>query len=200
MHQTMKAVMQEGYGAPDEVLSVRDVAIPVVSASSVLVRVRAALVHADVWHVVTGTPRAFRLATGLRKPRQPIPGTDLAGRVEAVGQHVTRFAQGDEVFGMSVEYGNGGSFAEYAVVQERLLAQKPAQVTFEQAASVPTPGSRTLMMGGFHRVKAGDSVLINGAGGCIGCIAVQLAKHAGDRRRSHREARDDAAAWRKRGR
>jgi NADPH:quinone reductase-like Zn-dependent oxidoreductase len=175
----VKAVVQRAYGAFDQVLEVQEIGEPVVRDTDVLVRVRAALVHADVWHTVTGTPYVFRLATGLRTPRRPVPGTDLAGDVVATGRQVTRFRPGDEVFGMAVEYGSGGAFAEFAAVPERLLVRKPSNVTFEQAASVPTPGSRALILGGLDRLKAGDRVLVNGAGGCVGTIAVQLATAAG---------------------
>jgi NADPH:quinone reductase-like Zn-dependent oxidoreductase len=150
----------------------------------VLVRVHAASVHPDVWHVVTGAPYALRLmGAGLRKPRNRVPGTDLAGRVEVVGRAVTRFRPGDEVLGESVrrhQWQNGGAFAEYACVRETALAVKPQRITFEQAAAVPT--SALIAVRGIRdegRVQPGERVLVNGAGGGVGTFAVQLAKAEG---------------------
>src|SRR5437899_1331233 len=110
----MKAVVQETYGSPDRVLTVRDVPMPAVGAGAVRVRVRAASVHPDVWHVVTGLPYVLRLmGNGVRRPTLQVPGTDLAGVVESVGPGVTRFKPGDEVFGESTSHAwkNGGAFA-----------------------------------------------------------------------------------------
>jgi NADPH:quinone reductase-like Zn-dependent oxidoreductase len=146
--------------------------------------VNAASVHADVWHVVTGRPYVLRLmGAGVRRPRQPIPGTDLAGVVESVGARVTGFRPGDEVFGESItghQWTNGGAFAEYAAVRADNLSFKPANVSFEQAASVPTSGS--LALSGLRdqgRLQAGQKILINGAGGGVGLLAVQIAKAFG---------------------
>src|SRR5262245_38826116 len=139
----MKAVVHEAYGSADQVLKVRDVPVPAVGARDVLVRVRAASVHPDIWHVVTGLPYVLRLmGTGLRRPRFQVPGTDLAGVVDSVGRAITRFKTGDEVFGESTKFAwkNGGAFAEYASVPQDFLSLKPANVTFEQAAVVPTSG------------------------------------------------------------
>lgn len=139
----MRAIVQTGYGPP-EALEVREVDLPPVGEDEVRVRVRATSVHPDIWHVVNGKPRILRLmGAGLRRPKQPIPGTDLAGTVEEVGPKVTRFRPGDEVFGESTrgfQWANGGTFAEYASVPEETLAPKPANVAFEQAAAVPTSG------------------------------------------------------------
>ncbi len=182
----MKAIVQDKYGSPDEVLKLREMEKPVVGDDEVLVRVRAASVHPDVWHVVTGRPYILRLSgSGLRKPKNPTPGTDLAGHVESVGTDVTRFAPGDEVFGESrrgSQWENGGAFAEYASVPQGNLAVKPNRITFEQAAAVPTSGYIALLnlrAGG--QIQPGHSVLINGAGGGVGSIAVQLAKAYGAR-------------------
>jgi NADPH:quinone reductase-like Zn-dependent oxidoreductase len=115
----MKAVVHDTYGAPGQVLSVRDIAMPAVADNDVIVRVRAASVHPDVWHVVTGLPYVLRLmGNGVRRPKFRVPGTDLAGVVDAVGRSVTRFKAGDEVFGESTSFAwkNGGAFAEYAAV------------------------------------------------------------------------------------
>jgi NADPH:quinone reductase-like Zn-dependent oxidoreductase len=177
----MKAVIQSGYGPFEEVLSVQDVARPVPNDAEVLVRVRAASLHPDVWHVVVGYPFVQRLmGNGVLTPK-PIPGTDLAGVVESVGKNVTRFKFGDEVFGECARHGwtNGGAYAEYAAVREDYLALKPSNVSFEQAAAVPTAGTIALNnLGGVVRPKR-QTVLINGAGGCMGPIALQIAKADG---------------------
>jgi NADPH:quinone reductase-like Zn-dependent oxidoreductase len=182
----MRAVVQDRYGAVDEVLHLREVPVPEVADDEVLVRVRAASVHPDVWHVVTGRPYVLRLmGSGVRRPKHRIPGTDLAGRVEAVGRRVTRFRVGDEVFGESHRgflWRNGGTFAEFVAVPEEILELKPSGVTFEQAATLPTAGIiavHNLRYGEW--LRPGQEVLINGAGGGVGSIAVQLAKAAGAR-------------------
>ena len=178
----MKAVVHDTYGDPGEVLEVRDIPTPVMGDTDVLVRVRAASAHPDVWHVVTGTPYLMRLmGSGIRRPKHKVPGSDLAGVVEAVGRRVTRLKPGDEVFGESVSFGwkNGGAFAEYASVPQELLALKPGNVTFEQAAAVPTSGYIALTNVRGAGALAGRSVLINGAGGCVGTLAIQIAKADG---------------------
>jgi len=152
----------------------------------VLVRVHAASVHPDVWHVVSGRPHVLRLmGAGFFKPKNPIPGTDMAGVVEAVGQDVKQFQPGDEVFGEtigSMQWINGGAYAEYVAVAEVRLALKPANVTFEQAASVPTSGYIALLnFGESTQVSPGQEVLVNGAGGGVGALALQLAKAHGAR-------------------
>ena len=122
----MKAIVQEKYGSPGEVLELREVDEPVIEDDEVLVRVHAASVHPDVWHVVRGLPYALRLmGAGLLKPKNRVPGTDVAGHVESVGKHVTQFRQGDEVFGETIkgyQWTNGGAYAEYASVPEGALA------------------------------------------------------------------------------
>jgi NADPH:quinone reductase-like Zn-dependent oxidoreductase len=180
--RSMKAVVHDRYGSPDEVLQVREIAIPAVGDDHVLVRVRAASAHVDVWHVVTGIPYVVRvMGNGVRRPKFQVPGTDLAGVVEAVGRNVTRFTPGDEVFGESVSFGwkNGGTFAEYAAVPQELLALKPSNVTFEQAAAVPTSGYIALINVRGSGPLAGRRVLINGAGGSVGTLATQIAKADG---------------------
>jgi NADPH:quinone reductase-like Zn-dependent oxidoreductase len=179
----VKAIVQERYGAP-EVLELREVDMPAVANDEVLVRVRAASVHADVWHAVRGVPFVLRImGSGLRKPKNPVPGTDLAGRVEAVGGNVTRFRPGDDVFGQTVGanlWGNGGTYAEYAAVAEARLEAKPANLSFEQAAVVPTSGPIAVQgLRDEGRLRNGQRVLINGAGGAVGTFAVQLAKAYG---------------------
>ncbi len=179
----MKAVVQEKYGSPDD-LELREVDKPAVGDDEVLVRVRAASVHPDVWHVVSGRPYVLRLmGAGLFKPKNPIPGTDMAGIVESVGKGVTRFHQGDEVFGETIhvlQWTNGGAFAEYVAVRRDLLALKPDNITFEQAASVPSSGFITLQnLRGASEVLPGKKVLINGAGGGVGSLALQISKAYG---------------------
>ncbi|MBI4294756.1 MAG: NAD(P)-dependent alcohol dehydrogenase [Chloroflexi bacterium] len=180
----MKAIVQRAYGEPEEVLSLQDVPMPAIKPDEVLVRVKATSLHPDVWHVVTGLPYVLRLmGAGVRRPKHRIPGTDLAGVVESVGTSVAGFKPGDEVFGESIkgyQWTNGGSFAEYAAVRGENLALKPANVTFEQAASVPTSGY--IALSGLRdqgKLKAGQKILINGAGGGVGFLAVQIAKAFG---------------------
>jgi len=179
----MKAIVQRKYGSAD-VLELEEVETPVAQDDEVLVRVRAASVHPDVWHVMSGRPYALRLmGAGLLRPKKRIPGTDLAGIVESVGKDVTEFKPGDEVFGESLsgyQWTNGGTFAECASVKQERLALKPDNITFEQAAAVPTSGLIALNnlreAGG---VRAGQKVLINGAAGGVGAIALQLVKAYG---------------------
>jgi NADPH:quinone reductase-like Zn-dependent oxidoreductase len=179
----MKAIVQEKYGSPYD-LELREVDRPIVGDDDVLVRVRAASVHPDVWHVVIGRPYVLRLmGAGFSKPKNPIPGTDMAGIVESVGKAVTRYRQGDEVFGETIathQWANGGAFAEYVSVREDWLALKPGNVTFEQAAAVPTSGFIALHnLRDASQVGPGRKVLINGAGGGVGALALQFAKAQG---------------------
>lgn len=179
----MKAVVQDRYG-PVDVLAVRDVAMPVIGEREVLVRVRAASLHPDVWHVVTGRPYILRLmGAGLRRPLNPIPGTDMAGVVEQVGPQAKRFRPGDLVFGETVaamQWVHGGAFAEFVSVGEDLLALKPDRVTFAQAASVPTSGFIVLLnLRDLDHWSSGRRVLVNGAGGGVGTLALQLLKAHG---------------------
>jgi NADPH:quinone reductase-like Zn-dependent oxidoreductase len=168
----MKAIVQDSYGSTD-VLECRDIDKPEIAADEVLVRVRAAGVNRGVWHLMTGLPYPIRLAgAGLRAPKTPNPGNELAGVVEAVGGDVTRFRPGDAVFGIGK-----GAFAEYARAPENKLAPKPANLTFEQAAVVAVSGSTALQALRNHgRVKPGQQVLIIGASGGVGTYAVQIAK------------------------
>jgi NADPH:quinone reductase-like Zn-dependent oxidoreductase len=180
----MKAVVQDRYGPAERVLTLHETGMPVVGSNEVLVRVCAASVHVDVWHVVTGRPLPLRfVGNGLLRPKRTIPGTDLAGRVESIGPAVTRFRPGDEVFGQTVAMSwlNGGAFAEYAAVPQDMLALKPDNVTFEQAAAVPTSGAIALRNLRAGQLAAGHNVLINGAGGNVGSLAVQIAKADGAR-------------------
>jgi NADPH:quinone reductase-like Zn-dependent oxidoreductase len=170
----MKAMVQDRYGLA-EVLQLRDIDKPEIGDHDVLVHVRAAGVNPADWAVMCGLPYIARPVYGLRKPKNPVRGTDVAGQVEAVGPGVTRFRPGDEVFGWCV-----GAYAEYASVSEDALALKPATLTFEQAASVPMAGLVALQaLRDQGNVQAGQSVLINGASGGIGTFAVQIAKVLG---------------------
>jgi NADPH:quinone reductase-like Zn-dependent oxidoreductase len=171
----MKAIVQDTYGSAD-VLQLRDVDIPGIADDEVLVRVRAAGVARGVWHLITGLPYPIRLSgAGFRAPRNPVPGMDLAGVVEAVGKDVTRFRPGDEVFGIGK-----GAFAQYAGALENKLAPKPANLTFEQAAAVPVSGLTALQGLRDHgQLKPGQTVLITGASGGVGTFAVQLARAFG---------------------
>lgn len=179
----MKAIVQVRYGSPDD-LEFREVDMPAVGDDEVLVRVHAASVHPDVWHVVAGRPYVLRLmGAGVLKPKNPIPGTDMSGIVESVGKNVTQFRPGDSVFGETIVtelWTNGGAFAEYVSVPQDLLALKPDNVTFEQAASVPSSGIIALQnLRGARQEFPGQKVLINGAGGGVGSLALQLAKAYG---------------------
>jgi len=171
----MRAIIQEKYGAPD-VLELRLIDKPEITDDEVLVRVRAAGVDRGVWHLMTGLPYPVRLAGyGLRAPKNPVLGMDLAGVVEAVGTNVGRFEPGDEVFGIGK-----GSFAEYARASENKLAPKPENLTFEQAAVLAISGLPALQGLRDHgQVEPGQQVLIIGASGGVGTFAVQIAKAFG---------------------
>src|SRR5437588_469758 len=171
----MKAIVQETYGKPEAVLGLKDVPKPVVKDGEVLVRVHAASVHVGDWMLVTGVPYIARPAYGLRKPKSPLPGTDIAGTVEAVGNRVTQLSPGDEVFGWCT-----GAFAEYACATEDHFVLKPANLTFEQAAAVGVSASTALqLLRDQGKVQPGQRVLINGASGGVGTFAVQIAKAFG---------------------
>ncbi|MCH9816142.1 MAG: NAD(P)-dependent alcohol dehydrogenase [Actinomycetia bacterium] len=170
----MFAITQDRYGSAD-VLQHQEVPQPQIAKDEVLVQVRAAGLDRGTWHLMEGTPYVIRLGFGLRKPRNPIIGLDLAGTVVAVGTEVTRFAPGDEVFGIGK-----GSFAQYAAAKEKKLAHKPSSLTFEQAAAVPVSGLTAIQaVRDVARVTAGQRVLITGASGGVGVYATQLCKNAG---------------------
>ncbi len=169
---TMRAIVQPCYGDP-EVLELATVEKPVPGELEVLVRVYAASVNPLDWHYLRGEPYVMRLSSGIGTPSESRLGVDFAGTVEAIGQGVTRFKPGDEVFG-----GRTGAFAEYVVVgEDRGIAKKPGNVSFEEAAGVPIAGLTALQAlrdaGG---IEAGDKVLVNGASGGVGPFAVQLGK------------------------
>ncbi|WP_236777441.1 NAD(P)-dependent alcohol dehydrogenase [Arthrobacter crystallopoietes] len=171
---TMRAIVQDVYGSA-EVLHLAQIPRPVPAEHEVLVQVRAAGLDRGVSHLTRGRPYLARLAFGLRKPKNPVPGMDLAGIVVAAGPAVTRFAVGDEVFGFG-----RGSFAEYAVARENQLATKPPSLTFEQAAAVPVSAVTALQgLRDAGRIEPGQKVLVIGASGGVGSFAVQLAKALG---------------------
>jgi NADPH:quinone reductase-like Zn-dependent oxidoreductase len=171
---TMRAIVQGAYGSPD-VFRLAQMRIPEVAENQVLVRVHAAGLDRGTWHLMVGQPYVLRLALGFRKPKRPVPGLDLAGRVVAVGSAVTKVSPGEEVFGTG-----HGSFAEYTVAPEDQLARKPRSLSFEQAAVVPVSGLTALQaLTDVGRVETGQRVLIIGASGGVGSYAVQLAKTLG---------------------
>jgi NADPH:quinone reductase-like Zn-dependent oxidoreductase len=173
----MKAIVRETYGPPD-VLHLADVPVPALGDGDVLVRVRAASANAGDWHLLRGTPLPFRLVAGLRTPKFKIIGTDIAGTVEAVGRNVTQFRPGDDVFGELSRCGFG-AYAEFAVAPEKALALKPANLTFDEAATLPTAGCTALQGLRKGRIQRAQRVLINGASGGVGMFAVQIAKSFG---------------------
>ena len=170
----MKAIVQDTYGSADALKS-RDIDRPQIEDGEVLVRVHAASVHLGDWILASGSPFVMRFATGLRRPKNPVPGTDVAGTVEAVGAGVERLRPGDEVFGWCA-----GAFAEYASVPEAQLVLKPARLTFEQAAAVGVSATAALqLLRDNGKVQPGQKVLVNGASGGVGTFAVQIAKAMG---------------------
>ena len=173
----MKAIVRETYGPPD-VLHLADVPLPTLRDGDVLVRVRAASANAGDWHLLRGTPFPFRVVAGLRAPRFKIIGTDVAGHVEAVGRNVTQFRPGDEVFG-ELSRSGFGAYAEFAAAPEQALALKPANLSFEEAATLPTAGCTALQGLRKGRIQRAQRVLINGASGGVGTFAVQIAKTFG---------------------
>ncbi len=171
----MKAIVQDKYGPTTAVLGFQDLPKPLVKDGEVLVRVHAASIHVGDVMVMSGVPYLMRLATGLRKPKHAVPGTDVAGTVEAVGKDVKRLRPGDAVFGWCT-----GAFAEYACAAEDHFVPKPANLTFEQAAAVGVSATTALqLLRDQGKVQPGQKVLINGASGGVGTFAVQLAKAFG---------------------
>jgi NADPH:quinone reductase-like Zn-dependent oxidoreductase len=171
----MKAIVQRCYGLAD-VLKLEEIAKPIAADDEVLVKVHAAAVNPLDWHYMTGKPYIMRMSSGLGTPEDIRRGVDFAGTVEAVGTNVKRFKPGDEVFG-----GRGGALAEYVTVREdRALARKPANVSFEQAAAIPVAAITALQgLRDKGRLQPGQKVLINGASGGVGTFAVQIAKSFG---------------------
>src|SRR5438874_8077564 len=175
----MRAMVYHTYGSPD-VLKLEEVQKPVPQDDEVLVQVHATSVNAGDWHLLRAKPFLMRfMGFGLLKPKHTILGSDIAGRVEAVGRNVKQFQPGDEVFGNTAEYGFGG-FAEYVSVPEEALVLKPANLSFEEAAAVPQAALTALQgLRDKGQIQKGQKVLINGAGGGVGTFAVQIAKSFG---------------------
>ena len=170
----MKAIAYHSFGSPD-VLRCEEIEKPIPGDDEVLIAVRAASVNPLDWHFLRGTPYIGRLQFGLRKPKIPRLGADVAGRVEAIGRNVTQFKPGDEVFGAC-----RGAFTEYVCAPESTLVLKPETVTFEQAAAAPVAGFTALQaLRDKGRLQPGQTVLINGAAGGVGTFAVQIAKWLG---------------------
>ena len=175
----MQAIVAHEYGPPDEVLAAKDVDPPVAGDHDVVVRAQASSVNPADWHLIRGEPRIARLQIGLRRPKHPVLGCDVAGQVHAVGKDVTTLRPGDEVFGSPFLRGFG-AFAEHVRVPQECLAPKPAGLSAEQAAAVPLAASTALQGLRDHgRIEAGQRVLIIGASGGVGTFAVQIAKSFG---------------------
>jgi NADPH:quinone reductase-like Zn-dependent oxidoreductase len=170
----MRAIVCTRYGSPDA-LQLNEVEKPAPTEGRVLVKVHAASANPVDWHTMRGKPFLVRFSEGLRKPKDPRLGTDIAGRVEAVGSNVTQFKLGDEVFGTCP-----GGFAEYASAREDRLALKPTNRSFEESAAVPVAAFTALQgLRDSGRIQAGQKVLVNGASGGVGTFAVQIAKSFG---------------------
>jgi NADPH:quinone reductase-like Zn-dependent oxidoreductase len=170
----MKAIIQDTYGS-EEVLELRDIEDPMVGEKDVLVQVRAAGAGPDQWHIMAGQPYFARLMLGFRRPRERVRGWDVAGTVEAVGADVTAYRPGDEVMGVAP-----GSFAELAIAKADKLVRKPARLSFEEAAAAPVSGVTALhALRDKAKVRPGQTVLVIGAGGGVGTLAVQIAKAFG---------------------
>src|SRR5258706_6372221 len=170
----MQAIVQDTYGSAG-VLQLRNIDRPEIGADEVLVRVHAASIHVGDWILMTGSPFVMRLATGIRRPKNSVPGTDVAGPVEAVGSDVTGLRPGDEVFGWC-----SGAFAEYASATEDHVVKQPANLTFEEAAAIGVSASTALqLLRDDGKVQRGQKLLVNGASGGVGTFAVQIAKALG---------------------
>ncbi|WP_077616983.1 NAD(P)-dependent alcohol dehydrogenase [Bacillus sinesaloumensis] len=174
----MKAIISERYGSPDTLI-LSEVPVPTPKENQVLVRVRASSINFGNYVLLSGKPRLARLVFGLMKPKYPIPGGDMAGIVEAVGANVTRFHTGDEVFG-DLSSSGFGAFAEYVVVDEKILALKPTNLLFTEAAAVPMAATTALQaIRDKGKLKIGQKVLIQGASGGVGTFAIQITKASG---------------------
>lgn len=173
---TMQAATQRRYGSARDVVTVETIPVPTPEPGQVLIDVKASSVNPLDWHVMTGTPYMVRIVFGLRRPKRKVLGTDVAGRIVAVGADVTGLAVGDEVWGWS----RGGAFAEYCALPATKVVPKPAAITFEQGGSIAVAAFTALQaLRDQAAVKPGERVLINGAAGGVGTFAVQMAKHYG---------------------
>jgi NADPH:quinone reductase-like Zn-dependent oxidoreductase len=170
----MRAIVQDSYGST-EVLRAEEIDLPAIDDDQVLVHVRAASIHLGDWILMTGSPFVMRFATGLRRPKNRVPGTDVSGIVEAVGKDVTSLRPGDEVFGWG-----SGAFAEFVTADANHFVKKPVGLTFEEAAAVGVSASTALqLLRDDGKVRPGQKVLVNGASGGVGTFAVQIAKALG---------------------
>ncbi|WP_276166612.1 NAD(P)-dependent alcohol dehydrogenase [Zobellia alginiliquefaciens] len=173
----MKAITFKKYGAPEKVLKITEVPKPTPKPNQVLVKVHATAINDYDWSMVRGKPYLYRLMFGLFKPKHPIMGMELAGRIESVGAEVTRFNVGDAVFGDVSESGFG-TFAEYVCIEEKSLVNKPDELSYEEATSAPHAfGLAYQGLEDVGKIKKGDKILINGGGGGVGTLALQLAKN-----------------------
>jgi NADPH:quinone reductase-like Zn-dependent oxidoreductase len=174
----MKAIVYTKYGSPD-VLQLEEIQKPTPGDNEVLIKVHTAAANAGDWHLLRGEPFMVRLMFGLLKPKIKILGTDVAGRIEAVGRNATQFQPGDEVFGDLSDCGYG-AFAEYVAVPEDALTLKPARMTYEEVATVPSAALTALQgLRDKGQIQPGQKVLVNGASGGVGTFAVQIAKSFG---------------------
>ena len=175
----MRAVVQDGYGAPERVLRLEEIPVPPIGADDVLIRMQATSVNPPDWAIITGVPYIGRLSSGLRRAKRPIRGSDIAGVVQAVGARVSDLAPGDEVLG-TTGLARAGAFAQYVAAPAAQLVKKPAGLTFTDAAATVMAGLAALVaMRDVAQVRAGTRVLINGAGGGVGTMTVQIAKVLG---------------------
>lgn len=169
----MKAIVYTKYGSPD-VLALKEVEKPIPKDDEILIQVQAAATNAADWHMMRGEPFLARLSFGLFKPKNPILGIDIAGRIEAIGKNISEFKTGDEVYGGC---GWGGAYAEYVCAKESNIVLKPANATFDEVAAVPVSALTALQgIRNKGKIQAGQKVLINGASGGVGTFAVQIAK------------------------
>ena len=174
----MKAIVYTEYGSPD-VLQLKEVEKPTPKEDEVLIKIHAVSVNAADLHLLRADPFLIRLSSGLLKPKNEILGSDIAGRVEAVGRNIKQFKLGDEVFG-DISAGGWGGFAEYVCAREDALVLKPANISFEEAAAVPMAAVTALQgLRSKGQIQPGQKVLINGASGGVGMFAVQIAKSFG---------------------
>ncbi len=174
----MKAIVTTQYGSPD-VLQLQEVEKPTPSASEVLIKVHATSLNSADWRLMRADPVFIRFAEGLRKPKQPIGGSDVAGTIEAIGKDVTQFNIGDEVYADLSSDGRAG-LAEYVVASAHIVAMKPKTASFEEASAVPMAAGTALQgLRNEGKIKAGQKILIHGASGGVGSFAVQIAKAFG---------------------
>ncbi len=175
----MKAITYKNYGEPKDVLSLQDIPTPSPKEDEVLIEVKAVSINSWDWDFVRGIPKLYRLITGVPKPKYLVPGIDAAGIISKVGSQVSRFKEGDKVFGDLSESGFA-AFAEFTTAKEKSITIMPSKMSFEEAASLSHAGNLAYQGLLAHRpIRKGDQILINGAGGCVGPFAIQIAKHYG---------------------